>query len=93
MRLWVEAESADDLDIYVFIQKLGADGTILLSESLPGVHVPVATGQLRASHRELDEARSTPLEPHLLLPAATDSVEPQNARGRRQINRHSPLQL
>src|SRR5262249_36158416 len=43
LRLWVEAEGADDLDIYAFIQKLGADGTPLLSQSLPGVWIPVAT--------------------------------------------------
>jgi predicted acyl esterase len=63
LRLWVEAEGSNDLDLYIFIQKLAPDGSVLLSESLPNVFVPVALGQLRASHRELDVSHSTDLEP------------------------------
>lgn len=63
LRIWVEAEGSDDIDLYAFVQKLAADGTPLLSETLPQTRVPVATGQLRASHRELDHDKSTPLAP------------------------------
>ncbi|QKZ24541.1 CocE/NonD family hydrolase [Streptomyces chartreusis] len=63
LRVWVEAEGSDDIDLYAFVQKLAADGTPLLSETLPDTRVPVATGQLRASHRELDFEKSTLLAP------------------------------
>lgn len=63
LRVWVETDGSDDLDLYVFVQKVTADGEVVLSETLPDTRVPVATGQLRASHRELDETLSTPLAP------------------------------
>jgi len=64
LRLWVETDAADDMDLFVAAQKL--DGA--------GAHVgfcfyafyedgPVALGWLRASHRALDEGRSTPWQP------------------------------
>jgi len=59
--LWVQAEGADDMDLFVAIQKLDANGDIVgfpfLKEFENG---PVALGWLRVSHRELDETRSTP---------------------------------
>ncbi|MFS8036675.1 CocE/NonD family hydrolase [Xanthobacter sp. AM11] len=80
--LWVEAKDADDLDIYVRIKKLGADGEPFCAPNLPLdaphlrqnrgeiemlTHTPFRNiifyegpwGRLRASHRALDEARST----------------------------------
>lgn len=63
LRVWVEAEEADDLDLYALVRKGAADGTPQLSETLPGTWVPVATGQLRASHRELNQQKSTELVP------------------------------
>jgi uncharacterized protein len=64
LRLWVEAAGADDMDLFVAIQKLERDGTLV-----PFVFYamnedgPVALGWLRASHRELDPARSRPEQP------------------------------
>lgn len=62
LRLWVEADGAGDMDLFVVVQKLDQQGkllpTLVLDEPCPG-----APGQLRVSHRELDEARSTPYEP------------------------------
>lgn len=64
LKLWVEAPGADDMDLFVAIQKLGPDGEIV-----PFVFYalydngPVALGWLRASHRELDPKRSTPEQP------------------------------
>ena len=64
LKLWVEAPGAEDMDLFVAIQKLDADG-----QTVPFVFYalyddgPVALGWLRASHRELDPIRSTPEQP------------------------------
>ncbi len=64
LRVWAEAEGARDMDLFVAIQKCDAGG-----ELVPFVFYaicdngPVALGWLRASHRELDEERSTPEQP------------------------------
>jgi uncharacterized protein len=64
LKLWVEAVGSDDMDLFVAVQRFDSNGQI--------VHFPfyaehddgsVALGWLRASHRELDEARSTPWQP------------------------------
>ena len=64
LRLWVSIEEGDDMDIFVAIQKLDADGNIVpfafYAQFEDG---PVALGWLRASHRELDEEASTPFMP------------------------------
>lgn len=64
LRLWVEALGADDMDLFVAIQKIDRDGS-----QVPFVFYamqengPVALGWLRVSHRELDPARSRPEQP------------------------------
>ncbi|MFT8246043.1 CocE/NonD family hydrolase [Roseomonas sp. BN140053] len=67
LRLWVSAEGADDMDLFVAVQKLDAAGEVVpfafYGQFEDG---PVALGWLRVSHRELDEARSTPFQPVLL---------------------------
>jgi predicted acyl esterase len=63
LRLWLEAIGADDADVFVYVRKAGADGQPLLVEMWPGAPSLGAPGRLRASHRELDEQASTPLEP------------------------------
>jgi predicted acyl esterase len=64
LRLWVEAVGADDMDLFVAIQKLDTDGNLVpfpfYAEHDDG---NVALGWLRVSHRELDEKRSTPSQP------------------------------
>jgi hypothetical protein len=64
LRVWVEAQGADDMDLFVAIQKLDADGRlvpfIFYAMSEDG---PVALGWLRASHRAPDPVRSTPAQP------------------------------
>ena len=66
LRLWMSAPDADDLDVFVAVQKLDAYGDEV---GFPFYAVfadgPVALGWLRASHRELDEQRSTPWQPVL----------------------------
>ena len=64
LKLWIAAEGADDADLFVAVQKYDRDGAMVpftfMSEFEDG---PVALGWLRASHREIDPARSTPLQP------------------------------
>lgn len=63
LKLFVEADGSDDMDLFVAIQKYDAEGNHV---DLPyfAFHTdgPVALGWLRASHRELDE-RATPIQP------------------------------
>lgn len=64
LKLWVEARGSDDMDLFVALDKLDAEG-----ERVPfpffATHDdgPMALGWLRASHRELDPKRSTPGRP------------------------------
>ena len=64
LRLWVEADGADDMDLFVYVSKLDEKGNDLPAYVLtfpnPGVR-----GIIRVSHRETDETRSTPSEPYL----------------------------
>lgn len=66
VRLWVSCDAADDMDLHVSIRKFDRHG---LEVTFPdfqhyekGV---VASGWLRVSHRELDEARTKPWQPWL----------------------------
>jgi hypothetical protein len=64
LKLVVEALGADDMDLFVAIQKLDANGVpvpfVFYSMLENG---PAALGWLRVSHRELDPIRSTPQQP------------------------------
>lgn len=64
LRLWVQADGSDDMDLFVAVQKIDRSGEIVpfpfFSNHDDG---PVALGWLRVSHRELDEAKSTPYQP------------------------------
>ena len=81
LKLFMAAESADDMDIFVGIYKFDAQG-----RHVPMAYYtyfddgPVALGWLRASHRELDRARSTEHQPVLLhqreLKLEAGKVEP-----------------
>lgn len=68
LQVWMRTDEAGDLDVFVGIEKLGRDrtkvGFVAQSMFCDG---PVALGWLRASHREIDESRSTegqPWHPH-----------------------------
>ena len=73
-RLWVEAKDADDMDLFVLIQKLDARGTHLQEFTIPNQSAMVhdltergasvlrykgSDGRLRVSARHLDKALST----------------------------------
>jgi uncharacterized protein len=64
LQVWMRTEEGDDLDVFVGLEKLGRDGTkvgFVAQSMFPDG--PVALGWLRASHREVDESRSTPGQP------------------------------
>jgi uncharacterized protein len=64
LRLLVEAAGANDMDLFVSLQRFDAQGNPLM---LPWYGQPHGglSGMLRVSHRELDETRSSPSEPYL----------------------------
>ena len=62
LRLWVEAEGHDDMDLFVNIQKLSTKGEWLPVNVLGEPH-PGAWGKMRVSHRALDPDRSTEFQP------------------------------
>ena len=64
LRVWVEADGADDMDLFVGVQKLDAHGEIVPFSFLNALEDgPVALGWLRVSHRRLDAERSRPEQP------------------------------
>lgn len=64
LKLWVSTSEGDDLDLFAVLRKLDASGREVYFSGHNGYERDaVAKGWLRASHRELDPARSTPLRP------------------------------
>jgi predicted acyl esterase len=64
LKLWVQADGSDDIDLFVALEKIDRAGFIVPFPFF-GNHDdgPVALGWLRVSHRELDEEKSTPYQP------------------------------
>ena len=61
VRLWVEADGSNDMELTVSVTKRDAN-----NKPYPGGAFPIAaSGLLRVSHRELDAAKSTDFEPYL----------------------------
>lgn len=62
LRLWVEAEGHDDMDLFINVQKLSTTGewlpVTIFGEPHPGVW-----GKMRVSRRKLDEKLSTDYNP------------------------------
>ena len=64
LRLWVQADGGDDLDLFVALEKVDRAGYLVPLPYFGNHHDgPIALGWLRASHRELDEEKSTPYQP------------------------------
>jgi predicted acyl esterase len=64
LKLWVSTSEGDDLDLFVVLRKLDSAGQEVYFSGFNGYeHDGLAKGWLRASHRELDPSRSTPLRP------------------------------
>jgi hypothetical protein len=62
LRLWVEADGADDMDIFARIVKLDKNGQPLFHDALMYKYAG-PDGRLRVSLRQLDPKRSTPSQP------------------------------
>ena len=66
LKLWVNAEGADDLDLHVAIKKFDKHGNEVYFPDFQHIENGLAaSGWLRVSHRELDEEKSTPWQPWL----------------------------
>ncbi|PHK48704.1 CocE/NonD family hydrolase [Staphylococcus edaphicus] len=64
LKLWVSAQTADDMDLFVGIKKINRqDEEVNFPDFNHIENGQVATGWLRVSHRELDQNKSTPLQP------------------------------
>lgn len=64
LKLWVEAQDADDLDLFASVQKFDTAGDLVNFYYITRFRFGhAAHGWLRVSHRELDEARSKPYQP------------------------------
>src|SRR6185503_13570644 len=61
--LWVSSAS-EDMDLFLTLRNIDADGNEVLETGQQGTPVPVAKGWLRASHRELDPALTRPYRPY-----------------------------
>lgn len=76
LKIWMAAEAADDMDIFIAVQKLDGDGGLVpFAYYAQFEDGPVALGWLRASHRELDRERSSSFQP-VLAHAREMKLEP-----------------
>ena len=62
LKLWVEAQGHDDMDLFVNIQKLSTTGEWIPTQVFDQPH-PGAWGKMRVSRRRLDEKESTDFNP------------------------------
>jgi hypothetical protein len=62
IKLWVEAQGYDDMDLFIRIQKTNDQGEILYQDSICFLYSGPDT-MLRVSLRELDQEKSTENEP------------------------------
>jgi uncharacterized protein len=64
VRLWISTDGSNDADLFVGFEVVNCDGHVVpFVFSQMYDDGPAAFGWLRASHRELDEERSTPHQP------------------------------
>jgi len=67
LKLWVAAEDANDMDLFIAIKKYDFQGNeVTFPYYMQFDDGAVALGWLRVSHRELDQDKSTPHQPVLL---------------------------
>jgi uncharacterized protein len=62
-QLWVSSTS-EDMDIFITIRNIDAEGKDVWETGQQGGEVPVAKGWLRVSHRELDPDLTLPYRPY-----------------------------
>jgi hypothetical protein len=61
--IWVSS-ATEDMDLFLTLRNIDADGNEIMETGQQGSPVPVAKGWLRASHRELDPELSLPYRPY-----------------------------
>ncbi|KAF7515322.1 hypothetical protein PCG10_003391 [Penicillium crustosum] len=65
LRLWVQADGSDDMELAITLEKTDANGdSYIVTGGSETSDIVSSTGYLRVSARHLDEAQSTPLEPY-----------------------------
>jgi predicted acyl esterase len=65
VKLWIQAMSYPDADLYLALQKLDTSGKeVKFYHSTQQIEAPATLGWLRVSHRELDPERSIPGRPY-----------------------------
>lgn len=78
LELWLSLKNAQDTDLFVGIQKHDSQGNVVYFHGNDVINGQVANGWLRASHRELDENKSTFTRPFHLhqraLPIDEDEI-------------------
>ncbi|PZP43186.1 MAG: hypothetical protein DI598_16035 [Pseudopedobacter saltans] len=79
LRLWVEVQGSDEMDLFIVVQKADAEGNFVPTLVMGQIH-PGAEAMLRVSHRTLDEVKSTdviPVQSHLeQLPLKPGEIVP-----------------
>src|SRR5258708_4185950 len=66
LKVWERTSEGDEVDLFVVVRKLDSAGREVFFSGYNGYERDVAAkGWLRASHREPDQSRSTPLRPWL----------------------------
>lgn len=77
LRVWLELEGAGNADIFVTLKKFDARGNEVFFPWMTAFDDgPIALGFLRASRRELDEARSTEFQPYHSHERDLDPIKP-----------------
>jgi len=74
LRMWVSMDVGLDMDIFVALRKVGADGKPVFFHNLLGHYPVVSRGWLRVSERALDAKQSKPWMPVLSHEAAQPVV-------------------
>jgi len=58
------SSSSEDMDLFLTLRNIDAQGNDIMETGQQGTPVPVAKGWLRVSHRELDDKLSLPYRPY-----------------------------
>ena len=65
LKLWVEAQGNDDLDLFAFVKKIDRNGRERQAQVVTDRTHVGPNGRLRVSLRATDPSRSTPNEPYM----------------------------
>ncbi len=90
LRLWAEVHRADDINLFVGVEKWRGRTYLALEGSYGFGRDRITTGWLKASLRDLDEQASRPFEP---VPACTRRLKADAAHQRRGTPKWSKRQV